>query len=229
VSFSTNDVDENPFNFSVSGTVVNPPQVLIIDNGDAGFGTVGEWSPYANQGYQADIHYSAAGTGADLATWTFSNLTPGQYRVSASWHPQGNRATNSPFTIWDGVTQVGGVAINQELAPNDFSDAGVSWEDLGGPHTIAGNTLIVKLSDLANEYVIADAIRIERLGPASLSDSGGFEANGERLRSAAGMAGSVVPNHSTSAFPSPRAVDQLFATSDILGLLRPTRFAWDRR
>ena len=29
--------------------------------------------------------------------------------------------------------------------------------------TATGNSLVVRLTDLANEYVIADAIRIERL------------------------------------------------------------------
>ena len=31
----------------------------------------------------------------------------------------------------DGATALGTVAINQELAPNDFTDAGAAWEDLG--------------------------------------------------------------------------------------------------
>src|SRR5690606_809352 len=55
------------------------------------------------------------------------------------------------------------VIINQELTPNDFNDAGSAWEDLG-VFTISGNTLVVRLSDAANEYVNADAIRIQRVG-----------------------------------------------------------------
>jgi hypothetical protein len=72
--------------------------------------------------------------------------------------------------VLDGSTPLGTVRVNQELAPNDFSDAGTTWEDLG-VFTICGNTLVVRLSDNANEYVIADAIRIERVGdlpPASI-------------------------------------------------------------
>jgi hypothetical protein len=90
-------------------------------------------------------------------------VVPGQYRVSATWTPHPNRATNSPFTILDGVNVVSTVAINQEQAPNDFHEASSFWEDLGGPYLITSNSLQVRLSDAANQIVVADAIRIERL------------------------------------------------------------------
>jgi hypothetical protein len=138
--------------------------VQVIDNGDLGFFTTGEWTPFADQGFQSDVHFSASGSGADLATWTFTGLVPGLYRVSVTWPEHPNRATDASFTILDGVNVLGAIPINQELAPDDFSFAGVMWEDLGGPHLLTGNQLVVQLSDLANEYVIADAIRIERIG-----------------------------------------------------------------
>ncbi len=158
LSFGTDDADENPFNFTISGTVT---AVTIIDNGDAGFSTVGSWTAYA-QGFQGDLHYSAAGVGNDVATWTFT-VTPGQYRVAATWRQEPNRATNSPFTVYDGSAALATILVNQELAPNDFTDQGVGWKNLGGTYTITGTSLVVKLTDAANEYVIADAIRIERL------------------------------------------------------------------
>jgi hypothetical protein len=64
----------------------------------------------------------------------------------------------------DGSTVLATVDVNQELAPNDFTDAGVWWEDLGGPYNLTGTTLVVRLSDDANEFVIADAVRIVRVG-----------------------------------------------------------------
>ena len=39
------------------------------------------------------------GTGADTATWTFTDLAPGPYRVSATWRPQGNLATLAAVTL----------------------------------------------------------------------------------------------------------------------------------
>jgi hypothetical protein len=74
-----------------------------------------------------------------------------------------NRATNAPFTVLDGSTPLSTVAVNQELTPNDLNANGVLWEDLGA-FNITGNSLSVQLSNNANQYVIADAIRIERLG-----------------------------------------------------------------
>src|SRR5262249_42483179 len=75
-----------------------------------------------------------------------------------------NRATNAPYTVLDGGTPLATVAINQQQAPNDFSDAGAFWEDLGATYSVTGGALTVRLSNLANGYVIADAIRIEHVG-----------------------------------------------------------------
>jgi len=169
VSFANNDDDESPFNFSVSGTVAaapapppTPTTAEIIDNGDAGFTTSGGWYQYSGEGHQNDIHYSFSGDGSDVATWTF-DVTPGRYRVSASWLQGRNRATDSPFAVLDGYSTLQTVRLNQELAPNDFTDAGAGWEDLG-TFDVTGNTLRVRLSDNADDFVIADAIRVERVG-----------------------------------------------------------------
>jgi hypothetical protein len=135
-----------------------------MDNGDAGFSAPG-YTTNTGEGFQSDIAYAAAGSGSSIAAWTFNGLLPGVYRVSAAWSTHSNRATNSPFTVYDGVTNRGTVRLNQELAPNDRVDAGTNWEDLGSSFTITGTTLVVKLTNAANEYVIADGIRIERLSP----------------------------------------------------------------
>ncbi len=143
----------------IEPVVVSPIQ--IIDNGNTGFSKVGNWLYSSGQGYGGDVHYSAKGTGTDVARWTFA-VTPGRYRVSASWFAHANRASDAPYRIFNGTNLLGTVRINQKVAANDFSDAGASWEDLGGPYDITGNTLVVELSDAANGYVIADAVRIER-------------------------------------------------------------------
>ena len=163
VSFASNDADESPFNFAVSGSATVPSSVQILDDGGAGFSTSGSgWSVATNQGHQSDVRYSEAGNGSDTATWTFT-VAPGRYRVSATWTPYFNRATNSPYTVLDGATPLGTVRLNQEPPPNDFTDGGTPWEDIG-TFDVAGTTLVVRLTDDANEYVIADAVRIERVG-----------------------------------------------------------------
>ena len=89
-----------------------------------------------------------------------------------TWTTHANRATNSPYTVYNGVTSLGTVRLNQEMAPNDRTDAGVNWEDLGSGFIITGTTLVVKLTDDANEYVIADGIRIELIGSPLLAAGG---------------------------------------------------------
>ena len=81
-----------------------------------------------------------------------------------------NRATNAPYTIYDGASQVGSpVLVNQELAPTaDHVEGGEPFQILAGSVTITSGTLVVELSNAANEYVIADAVRIELVSPADL-------------------------------------------------------------
>jgi hypothetical protein len=153
-----------------SFTLQTAPAVQILDNGDAGYTAPGFVS-YSGIGYQSDVQYSAAHSGR-TATWSFSGLASGTYRVSATWVPNPNRATNAPYTISDAG---GTVAVNQEQAPNDFSDAGVSWEDLVTGLSVTDGTLQVSLTDVgANEYVIADAIRVERVGALHAASVGAF-------------------------------------------------------
>ena len=140
------------------------PTTFIIDSGELGFSTSGpNWASYIN-GFQNDHHFAPTGNGSNVATWTF-NVPDGIYRVAATWPVHENRATNTPFTIYDNQTVLGTVSVNQELTPNDFSDQGSGWENLG-EFTIQSGRLIVRLSNAANEWVIADGIRVERIGDA---------------------------------------------------------------
>jgi hypothetical protein len=140
----------------------------IIDNGDAGFSAPGYVGPFSGQGFQNDVHFAPAGS-ANVASWEFTGLTAGVYRVSTTWSPHPNRATNSPFSVIDsdGSTTLGLIQLDQELAPDDFSDSGAVWEELG-TFVISGTSLTTILSNDADEFVIADAVRVEKL--ESLTD-----------------------------------------------------------
>jgi YD repeat-containing protein len=83
----------------VGSAVASPPS--IIDDGDAGFTTTSGFFPFPGQGYQDDVSFAAPGSGAESATWTFAGLTPGLYRVAATWSAEPNRATDarSPSTM----------------------------------------------------------------------------------------------------------------------------------
>jgi hypothetical protein len=161
VSFGTNDTNNNPFTFSLSGAVT---AVNIIDDSNPGYSNVGSWTRWTNGGYLGDVEEATNKTGADVSSWTFSNLLPGQYRVSVTWTPYADRATNAPYTVLDGASALGTMVVNQQVGPVGFSDAGAAWQDLGN-FQIHNGSLVVQLSDAANGYVIADAVRIAWLGP----------------------------------------------------------------
>ncbi|MCB0406300.1 MAG: hypothetical protein KDD51_16080, partial [Bdellovibrionales bacterium] len=138
--------------------------VDVIDNDDADeFTTSGRWtSGQDSRGHRGSLVYAAAGNGQTNATWTFTDLSPNTYQVSATWFPHSNRATNAPFTIRDGVNGpvLATTFINQQKAPDDFSDRGSQWENLKSV-TITGKVLVVELANNADGFVIADAIRIQ--------------------------------------------------------------------
>jgi hypothetical protein len=160
LSFGTNDPGNNPYAFTVSGTVTD---TLIADDGDAtGFSTVGSWTLWTGFGYHNQVHQGTAGTGSDKATWTFA-VVPGAYQVAVTWVAHPNRADNAPYTVLDGTTSLGTVRVNQQLAPSDFTDQGVGWKVLG-TYTVTGSTLVVQLSNDADGYLNADAVRIQKVG-----------------------------------------------------------------
>lgn len=137
-------------------------QVQIADDADRRFSLTGSWSHHPLVGIREGGRYRQAGNGAHQATWTL-DVIPGLYRVSATWKEAENRARNAPFTILDGTAVRSTVHINQERAPRTFRDRGAMWEDLGDPVFIDGHTLRVQLTNAADQYVVADAIRVERL------------------------------------------------------------------
>jgi uncharacterized protein (DUF1800 family) len=171
VSFQTNVAGQNPFVFNVSGTVGSPPTVRIVDDSDAGFTASSGWVPnYTQVGasgrtpFQGTLTYAnptaTPGTATETAQWTVTGLQPGTYRVSASWVGYNWGATNTPYTICDGSTPLGTVQVDQTVDSNGLVDGGGVWQSLGN-YTITGTTLTVKITNDANSYPNADAIRVE--------------------------------------------------------------------
>ena len=138
----------------------------IIDNNGTGFAVSGAWTfnPSPNPtGYLTAIHHNGAagGTGTKQATWTFSGLSAGNYQVSVTWTPKADRASNAPYVIFDNTTSVYATTLDQRNTPAADFVSGVNFQNLGAPVTINSGTLVVQLTDNANGYVIADAVRIE--------------------------------------------------------------------
>ena len=144
------------------------PTIQIIDDGDTGFATVGDWSNYDGSGYETDVKYNFAGSGSEVASWTFGNLVPGTYEVSVHWSTHPNRASNAPYTVFDGASQVGGaVVVDQKVKPaSDYLEKRRPFQVLFGAVTINNGTLVVELTDAGDGVVIADAVRIELVAPS---------------------------------------------------------------
>ena len=129
-------------------------------------------STLSGGGHQRDVHYNAAGNGSDVATWTLTGLPAGgQYQVSTTWSPFVNRATNARYRILDGTTEVFSTTVNQKNAPlGDVNDAGTNFQHLGVV-SINSGTLVIELSDDADAYVIADAVRVSAYAPVVDTDA----------------------------------------------------------
>jgi hypothetical protein len=163
-----------------------PSNERIIDNGDAGYSrSLNGWTTLTNTlAYGLDYDYHAAGNGSGNASYTFTGLASGSYQVLAKWIPFSNRATNAPYTILNGATPVGTVLVNQQLAPAGEVSNGITWQSLG-TFEVTNGTLMVRLNDNANGYVIADSIRLVPggIGPQSpeinIAGSGQSIADGD--------------------------------------------------
>ncbi|MCA9064707.1 MAG: hypothetical protein KDA96_16660, partial [Planctomycetaceae bacterium] len=191
---------------------------IIDDSSVTGFSHTGffDSNPAFPQGFNNGVKFSGAGSG-NTATWSFGDLVPGTYQVSATWTNAPDRASDSPFTLRDGDnsgTIVRQIDINQEKAPDDFSDGGFGWEILGIVD-VTGSSLTVQLTDSADEFIVADAIRIEPLNSNVILDDSStqFTFSGGVLTNEAGLstsqrifnagAGSTVGTWTTTGLTEP--------------------------
>ncbi|MBD8528170.1 hypothetical protein IFO71_20670 [Pseudoxanthomonas sp. CAU 1598] len=128
----------------------DPQETALMDDSRAEF--TGTWgnstsvAGYFGSGYRT----AAKGDGSLRAKWPLSAVPAGEYRVLARWTAHSNRADNAPFS----VSHVGGVdtvRVNQKID-------GAKWVSLG-TYQLDSNSF-VELSNAANGYVIADAVKI---------------------------------------------------------------------
>jgi hypothetical protein len=131
----------------------------------------------------------ASGSTRDTAVsyWTFNNLPAGQYRVYMSWTGDRSNASNAPVTIYNGSQNLGTSLVNQRTASAGYAADSTSWS-LVRTVTVTGTTLTVALSNRANGNVVADAVRIERVGASSSAARGAvLDIGGESESTGAGV------------------------------------------
>ena len=151
--------------------------VAIIDNGDAGFTHSGfryQSNRQVAAAYGGDNHHLRSDSGA--ASWNFTNLDDGEYRVSATWHHKYDNkynSTDSPLTISNGAgTLLASTTLDQTAAPSGFLYDGVSWNDVGVVNVTDGVlTVTLSAGTNANRHTVADAILVERIGEVSTTSA----------------------------------------------------------
>ncbi len=170
ISFTNGDANEGTYDLRLQGTVgtttTGAGTTRTIDNGAAGNTRTGIWQ-LGTRGREGDVHVASKATSATaVSRWTFTSLPPGQYRIYMSWTGDGLNATNAPVSITAGSQNFGTSVHNQRVASAGYTADGTNWFRVRTV-TITGNSLTVSLSNLANGKVVADAVRIERVGTAS--------------------------------------------------------------
>lgn len=162
ISIANDDDNERPYTFHVQGTgAAAGPSQFIIDDQGSGFLKSANWATNVNSyGYGNSVSTVAGGNGSNWARWTFGGLAPGEYDVYATWVAFGNRATGAPFTLADGNVSQQLVHVNQQKWPATPIN-GTNWGDIGSIDVTTGE-LTVKLTDLTDGTVVADAVMVVR-------------------------------------------------------------------
>ncbi len=134
----------------------------IIGNKDPGFSTIGTWQRITGVGYQGS-ELLASSTGS-VATWRFTNLPQGTYRVSDTWTASSKLTPYAKLTV-SSTGSAGAIVTmqDQRYAPRDLSAADTMWADLGY-YTVTGSDLKVTLQGWSGYGVWdAEAVRIEKV------------------------------------------------------------------
>ena len=122
----------------------------------SGRGTWGGPSDSVSGYYGTGYRYHAAGSGASRATWSVYVPAAGIWEVYVRYTSHDNRATDAPYRV-SHSSGTSTVPVNQQTG-------GGQWRSLG-EYTFNVGTASVRLTDDANGYVIADAVRLVYTGP----------------------------------------------------------------
>jgi hypothetical protein len=124
--------------------------------------------------------------GTAIASWNFNDLMPGIYRVLASWPAESLGSKEAPFDVFDGNVLRSHVLVDQSNTPQAHFTYGTNaMQVISDSVLVEGSTVKVTLTNVANDSghksVIADAVRVERIGDISrvIDDSDpGFTVQG---------------------------------------------------
>jgi hypothetical protein len=119
---------------NVTAANVSSASSEIIDNSQPGFWASGSgtWTTI-NTGLNGSSLVSATTNGSEQskAAWWFSMPT-GVYEISITYTPGSNLTTDLGLDVYDGNGNwLGQIPVNEQVAPDSFTEDGVAWENLG--------------------------------------------------------------------------------------------------
>ncbi|MCK5562365.1 MAG: FG-GAP repeat protein, partial [Thermoplasmata archaeon] len=155
---------------------------ILIDDNDIEYSDIGNWLDNSlTTAYKGDYRYEDdIPNNGDSATWIPMIDWEGFYEVFVWWpNPPGDRATDAPYTInfksggefflpaiagyvtgiGDGDGSDGDIIINVTQNTTTYSG---QWNSLGVYEFVSGNVGNVTLTDVANDRVVADAVKFVR-------------------------------------------------------------------
>ncbi len=211
IVLTNNDSNEGAYQIRLSGTATTPPTVSqTIDDGNAGSSTTGTWAIRTNVGRGADVRVAKATGPTSVATFDFTGLTNGTYRVLANWTGGTEYANNVPITISDGVTFSSTVRVNQKVASSGVTTDGSNWSAVNTVVVQNGRLIVRYSTSGVNGSVQADSIRLERIVTAASArslviedDSSELDAN-PNVVVAASASEVIVSANAPSGFASAR-------------------------
>ena len=134
----------------------------------------GSWIESSNTPFHGatKARLNAAGNGTDRGVFRLTGFPTGRYEVAAWWVPSSNRATNTPFTIYQN-----GAATTVRADQTPGTTAG-KWNVLGSFTLAATDSVAVSDDALpAGAFVVADGLRLVRLdGTAAERETPGGSA-----------------------------------------------------
>jgi len=132
--------------------------LVIVDNTDAGFSTVGSWgtSSYTSGYYDSNYFFAGPGSGSMTATWATNITNPSPYSIYARWTESSNRAPDATYTLSINGIQLGIIQKDQRTDGGQFN--------LLGTYSLTSGMLEIVLSDCASGFVVADAIQVVNMG-----------------------------------------------------------------
>jgi BNR repeat-like domain len=167
-------------------------RAIADNNAVPSFELVGTWPEYQTPtGYYGQYYRThTAGTGSNVARWRPEIPVTGVYEVAVYYPPGVGTASNAPYTV--------NHAEGSATVRVDQRSEGSRWVVLGAYSFVAGDTATIALTDDADGTVVADAVRLVRIGEVADNDTTNFAQVSGTWNKATGVSGYYGENYRTS-------------------------------